>query len=77
MFFCASADDALYLYKILQNIFNTYKVIEWIQLPYVKLQRGVILSKMYVFSAYWVNYDSLYLALKVQSRQDFQTSIIQ
>ena len=28
MSFCASADDALYLYKILQNGFNTYEVIE-------------------------------------------------
>ena len=29
--------------KILQNILNTYKVIEWIQLPYLKLQRDIFL----------------------------------
>ena len=35
LFLCI-ADDALYLYKILPNTFNTYKVIKWIQLPYFK-----------------------------------------
>ena len=35
------ADDALYLYKILQNIFNSYKAKEWIQLPYLKSQNGI------------------------------------
>ena len=40
MFFCASSNDALYLYKILQNIFNTYEVKEWIQLPYFKFSKG-------------------------------------
>ena len=41
MFFCASADDALYLYEILHNISYAYKIIEWIQLPDLKLQRGI------------------------------------
>ena len=59
MFFCASADDALYLYKILQNILNTYKVIEWKQLPYLKLQRGITLR--YGSSSLHINYDAQYL----------------
>ena len=28
-----------------KSIFGTYKVIQWIQLPYLKLQRGKVLSK--------------------------------
>ena len=57
MFFCASADDDLYLYKILQNILNTYKVIKWIQLS--KLQRGIILR--YGSSSLHINYGALCL----------------
>ena len=36
-YFCTPADDALFLYKILQIIFNAYKYIVWIQLPYLQL----------------------------------------
>ena len=74
----------MYLYKILQNIFSTYKGIKWIQLSYLILQMGIILSNgsssqhihldFSIFVPYFIKY--LQRFLKLQNRHGFHTEYL-
>ena len=68
---CSSSNDALYLYKIGENIKKGFRVTERTRFPYKNVQRDIISVKnvggdvIFIFCTFWTLSDHTLLSYKV------------